>query len=103
MFYSVVRELTRVVVWETEDEWLAAAKGKSLREVETMVSGREKGDRPDAPSKPENVRHILTHEISAETHALVRQARKALQNEIGEQLDDDAFLAMAMRRALQPP
>jgi hypothetical protein len=102
MFYSVVRELTRVVVWETEDEWLARAKGKSLREVEGLVSGREKGDRPDAPSKPEAVRHVLTHEVSAETHALVRQARMALQEEVGERLDDDAFLAMVMRRALQP-
>jgi len=102
MFYSAVRELTRIVVWETENEWLASVQGKSLREVETMVSGRKKGDRPDAPSKPENVRHVLTHEVSAETYALVRQARKALQEEVGDHLDDDAFLAMVMRRALQP-
>jgi hypothetical protein len=100
IFYSVVRELTRVVVWETEEEWLAATRAKSLREVERMVSGRERGDLPGAPSKPELVRHVHHYEVSAETHALLRQARKALEKELGQRLDDDAFLAIVARRAL---
>jgi hypothetical protein len=102
LFYSMARELTRVATWETEEAWLAAVAGKGLREVERMVSGRAKGDLPGAPSKPENVRHVLTFEVSAETHALFRQARKALKEETGEQLDDDRFLALLARRALQP-
>jgi hypothetical protein len=102
IFYSMARELTRIVVWETEEAWLAAIAGKSLREVEQMVSGRAKGDLPGAPSKPENVRHILNFEVSAETHALFRQARETLKRETGEQLDDDRFLALLARRALQP-
>ena len=32
--YSAVRELTRVAVAETEAEWLAAAAGKAVREIE---------------------------------------------------------------------
>lgn len=102
LFYSVVRELTRVAVWETEEEWLAEAKEKSLREVENAVSGRKRGDLPDAPSKPELVRHVHTYEVTGETDALLRQARKALQDELGQLLDDDAFLAIVARRALTP-
>jgi hypothetical protein len=66
-----------------------------------MVSGRERGDLPDAPSRPENVRHVLRHDVSAETFALVRQARNVLQDEMGESLDDDTFLALLARRALE--
>jgi len=97
----VVRELTRVAIWETEEEWLARAMDRPLREVEQMVSGRERGDLPDAPSRPENVRHVLRHEVSAETFALFRQARNALQDEMGEALDDDGFLALLAERALE--
>lgn len=102
LFYSLARELTKVAVWETERAWLAAIEGRSLREVEQMVSGRAKGDLPGAPSRPENVRHVLTFEVSAETQALFRQARRALKEETGEHLDDDRFLALLARRALQP-
>src|SRR5262245_17812334 len=34
LHYSVARELTRVVIPETEGPWLAAASGKNVREVE---------------------------------------------------------------------
>lgn len=39
-------------------------------------------------SKPEDVRHVLTHEVDAEAHALLREARKVLQDQLGERLDD---------------
>jgi hypothetical protein len=102
IFYSLARELTRVATWETERVWLDAVQGKSLREVESMTSGRAKGDLPDAPSRPENVRHVLSFDVSAETYALFRQAKHALKEETGEALDDDRFLALLARRALQP-
>jgi hypothetical protein len=87
LFYATVRELTRVAIWETEEAWLKKAMGKSVHEVQTMVSGRKKGDGPEAPPKPENIRHVLTHEVSAEAHALLREARKVLQDQLGERLD----------------
>src|SRR6185503_19653498 len=43
---SAARELARVATPETEREWLDAAKGRSVREVERLVSGRARGDRP---------------------------------------------------------
>jgi len=44
--HSAVRELSRVAIPDTEAEWLEAARGKSLREIEAMVSGRKPGHRP---------------------------------------------------------
>src|SRR5262245_55789702 len=38
--WSAVRELTRVVVPDTEQAWLQAAVGKTVRQIEKMVSGR---------------------------------------------------------------
>jgi hypothetical protein len=45
---------------------------------------------------------VLRHEVGSETHALVRQAKKALEDEVGGHLDDDAFMGLLARRALQP-
>src|SRR5581483_3085444 len=101
LVYSVVRELTRVVVPETAPDWMAAAQGKSLREVEAMVSGRQPGDKPDTPPDPRLVRHILRQEVTAETYATFRQARTALEDEVGEHLDDDSLMMMLAKRALE--
>ena len=67
-----------------------------------MVSGRKKGDGPETPSKPENIQHRLTLELTAETDALLREARTLLQDELGERLDDNAFIAALVERALAP-
>jgi hypothetical protein len=44
--WSAVRELARVATPETEREWLDAAKGRTVHEVERLVSGRKRGARP---------------------------------------------------------
>jgi hypothetical protein len=44
--WTKVRELTRVVTEETEDEWLEAIEGKTSTEVQQMVKGFKKGSRP---------------------------------------------------------
>ena len=49
--WSAVRELTRVASPETEAEWLAAAHGRGAHQVEEMVQGRTRGDRPSDPVK----------------------------------------------------
>src|SRR5688572_25376263 len=51
--FSAVRELSRKVTAQTESEWLAVARGKSLREIEDMLSGHKKGDRPGDPIDPD--------------------------------------------------
>jgi hypothetical protein len=44
--WSVARELTRIAVRDTEMEWLAAAKDRTVRQVEDMISGALPGERP---------------------------------------------------------
>lgn len=103
MPFSAIREITRVATTETESEWLAAAADKTVRDVEQLVSGHAKGDRPNDVKKPELMLRTLFFHVSPETFALYRQVRNVLQNEVGHPLDDDAVLAILLRRALEAP
>src|SRR4029079_12151405 len=68
--YSAVRELTRVATTDTEQDWLDRARGKTLREIEAMVSGRKRGDRPDDPKDPNLAPRVLRLELSPTAFAL---------------------------------
>src|SRR5688572_4706734 len=61
--WSAVRELTRVAVQETEREWLDAARGKSVRQLEELVAGKRSGDTPGMPADPSLQRHVLRFEV----------------------------------------
>src|SRR5882724_495237 len=91
--FSAVRELTRVATPATEAPWIVAATGKNLRQIEELVADHRPGDRPDDPPNPEARTHAVRFELSAETFALLRQARTALDDEHGKNLPDDAFIA----------
>jgi hypothetical protein len=91
--FSAVRELTRVATPATEDAWRTAATGKNLRQIEELVADHRPGDRPDAPPDPEARTHVVRFELSAETFALLRQARGVLDDERGNHLSDDQFVA----------
>src|SRR5688500_13882512 len=101
--WSVVRELSRVAVAETEREWILAACRKTAREVERMVSGLAPGDRPADRRRPECIRHILRFEVGAETLATFREAMKAVQKSSDQRLDDDAALLLMAREILGGP
>ncbi len=101
--WSAVRELTRVALPATEAEWIAAAQGKAVRQVEEMVSGRRSGDRPGDPANPGLVRHVLRLEISADALAAFREARRHIELEVGHSLDDDAAVRMLAHYALGGP
>lgn len=101
--WSVVRELTRVATAETERAWLVAAEGRSVRQVEELVSGRRPGDEPSTPADPQARRHVLRYEVNAETYALLREAFARLRRESGEALDDDAALSLMARTVLGGP
>ncbi len=90
--FSAVRELSRVATSDTEAEWLDATDGKCLREIESMVSGRKPGDRPDAPADPALIPHLLHFEVSAETHAMFREAIRRIREEAGRHLSEDEVL-----------
>ena len=64
--YSAVRELSRIATADTEDEWLTQARGKNLRQIEAMVSGRKRGDRPSDPTDPKLVSRVVRLELLPE-------------------------------------
>ena len=101
--WSAVRELSRVAVAETEREWIAAARGNTVREVERLVSGLARGDRPKDPRRSELVRHVLRFEVGSETLAAFREAMRWMQKGSEHRLDDDAALLSMAREILGGP
>jgi hypothetical protein len=101
--YSAARELTRVAIAETVAEWLTAGAGKTVREIEELVSGHVPGDLPGEAARPEARRHLLRFEVAADVLALFRQAVGALRQAHGGSLDDEQALAMMARLALGGP
>jgi HNH endonuclease len=91
--FSAIRELTRVATPATEAAWIAAVTGKNLRQIEELVADHRPGDRPDDPPDPSARTHVVRFELSAETFALLRQARTVLDDEHGTNLPEDAFIA----------
>jgi hypothetical protein len=101
--WSAVRELARVATAETELEWLAAARGRSVHEVERLVSGRRRGARPGDEPDAGQQRHVLRFDVSAETFATFREAMRALRQKSNESLDDDSALLLMAREVLGGP
>jgi hypothetical protein len=99
--FSAVRELTRVATPATETSWIAAATGKNLRQIEDLVADHRPGDHPDDPPDPEARTHVVRFELSAETFALLRQARAMLDDERGKNLPDDPFIAALCSAVLE--
>jgi len=101
--WSCVRELTRVAVPETEEEWLAVSRGQSVRRLEALVSGHVRGDRPTDPQRPSSPRRVLRFEVTPETYALFREAESKVQRASGGQLDSDELLLAIARQVLGGP
>jgi hypothetical protein len=95
--FSGAKELTRVVTPETEANWLGATADMNLREVEAAVSGHRRGDQPTDAPDPKLMRKILRYEVRPETDVLLREAKRKLEKERGERVDEDTALhAMAL-------
>jgi len=103
LHWSAVRELTRVAVPENEQEWLAVAHGKSVRQLEELLAGKSPGDGPSSPQRASERRHVLRFEVAPETFALFREALTALRRSTDSSLDDDAALLALARLALGGP
>ncbi|HEU4732611.1 MAG TPA: hypothetical protein VFT22_32170 [Kofleriaceae bacterium] len=73
--YSAVRELSRVATPATEAVWIAAATGKSLRQIEDLVADHRPGDNPDDPPDP----RARTHENEEYATARVAIERVACE------------------------
>jgi hypothetical protein len=100
--FSAVRELTRVATADTEQEWLAAAAGKIGREIEDLVAGHARGDRPEDPTQPDLLPRVVRFELPTEVYALLREARMALEAERGGEVCDADLVETLCRRLLAP-
>ncbi len=95
MPYTAVRELSRVATRETEDDWIAACRGKSVHEVERAVAGHRPGSRPTDPGEADLTgRPLSLDDIRPATQAAWREARHKLQAERGVHVSDDELLAV---------
>jgi hypothetical protein len=101
--FSAVRELTRVATASTEREWLRAARGRTVRELEQLVSGRHPGSLPDDAPQASAKRHVLRFEVSGEVLATFREAMAKIRRDAGESLDDDAAILLLARSVLGGP
>jgi hypothetical protein len=101
--WSSVRELTRVATAKTERAWLEHARGRSVREIERLVSGHRPGSLPDDAPDPSAQRHVLRFEVSGEALATFREAMAKIRRDAGGPLDDDAALLLMARQVLGGP
>lgn len=101
--WSSLRELTRVATPETELQWLEAARGRTMRDIERLVSGHRQGDRPGTVKDWRVERHFLRFEVTGEVLATFREAMASLRRDAGGALDDDAALLLMARRVLAGP
>ena len=98
--FSAVRELTRVAIPSTEREWLGAARGRTVRDIEQLVSGHRPGSHPDDVPDARAKRHVLRLEVSGETLATFRETMAKIRRDAGEALDDDAAVLLLCRQLL---
>jgi hypothetical protein len=101
--FSAVRELTRVATATTEREWLEAARERTVREIEQLVSGRSPGSLPNDAPQASAKRHVLRFEVSGEVLATFREAMAKIRRDAGQALDDDAAMLLLARSVLGRP
>ncbi|HLV67448.1 MAG TPA: hypothetical protein VKY73_16615, partial [Polyangiaceae bacterium] len=98
--WSSVRELARVATPDTVHEWLGAARGRTVRQIERLVSGKARGEHPADPGRPEARRRVLRFDVSAQTYATFREAAAAIRRRSSEPMNDDALLLQVAREIL---
>src|SRR6187399_1912508 len=98
--FSLARELTRVATRSTEQQWLEAARGRTVREVEHLVSGHRPGSLPDDVPDSRLKRHVLRLDLSGEVLATFREAMAKIRRDAGESIDEEAAILLLCRQAL---
>jgi hypothetical protein len=83
--------------------WLEAAQGRTVRELEQLVSGRRPGSLPDDAPEAGAKHHVLRLEVSGEVLATFREAMAKIRRDAGEALDDGATILLLARAVLGGP
>jgi 5-methylcytosine-specific restriction endonuclease McrA len=92
LHYSAVREITRIATRRTERAWLAACRGKTMKEIAELLAEREPGDRPESPRKPDLRMKEKTLKYPPHVEAILRQCRAKLEREMGERVAEHEVL-----------
>ena len=82
---------------------MEVARGRTIRQIETLVAGHKPGDLPTDPADASRVHHALRFDVSAETLATFREAMAKLRRDAEQSLDDDAALLLLARHILGGP
>jgi hypothetical protein len=90
--YSAVREITRIATRRTERAWLAACRGKTVKEISELLAEREPGDRPESPRKPDLRMKEKTFKYPPHVEAILRQCGAKLESEMGERVAEHEVL-----------
>jgi hypothetical protein len=90
--YSAVREITRIATRRTERAWLAACRGKTVKEISELLAEREPGDRPESPRKPDLRMKDKMMKMPPHVEAIFRQCRAKLESEMGERVAEHEVL-----------
>ncbi len=97
--WSAVRELSRVVTPQTERAWLDATQGRTVRDIERLVSGHLPGALPSDPPDPELRKYVVRLELDGEQKATYREAIAAIRSEVDPSLTEEEALTELCRRA----
>jgi hypothetical protein len=81
--WSAVRELTRVATPETEAEWLAFSRGRTVRQLERKVALHQRGDAPRSPRLHAHAQRRVVFEVAPEDLSVVRAAMDVVWQELG--------------------
>jgi hypothetical protein len=100
LHWSAVREITRVATAETEAEWIAAATGKTVREIERLVAERREGQRPSDPGDPSARPRVRCLVLPPDVDALMDEAMGRVRAALGGAADEAEVIAEVMRRSL---
>ncbi len=97
--WSKVREVSRIIVDETTDEWIDAMKRMNARELERLCATLQRGDPPTAKGDPSRIKRVLRFETSAEEYAVATGVLDSIKRANGGKLSDSQCFAMAMQLA----
>ena len=87
--FSHVKELTRILVPDTEAEWIEHTRDMTYREVQRAIAGHVRGDRPTDPTQPDERKRFVGFHLKPSTSARLFALLKELENERGDRFIDD--------------
>lgn len=100
IFWSKVRAIVRVATEATEEAWLEAARSKTSNELERMVKGKEKGQKPSDDLGTRRTTCQIQYDVPASVKATWDTAIEKVMEELGDGATPLDALKVIAERAL---